>query len=136
MNDPLVGVANVEKPDLIARGASAGGLGKRRTQTVGAGPRDNRMVLHRNREIRPPDGSMGGVEFVEGVRSVHLVQHVAVDVNEIAAVGATGHEVFVPNFIDQSLRHGDFLCDTLQTLSGSSSAIIHDNRPSGGALNL
>jgi len=39
-------------------------------------------------------------QLLEGVRRVQLVQHVAVDINELAAVGAARDEMRIPDFLE------------------------------------
>ncbi len=45
-------------------------------------------------------------ELAERVRRVQLMQHVAVDVEQLAAVHAARHEMGVPDFLEQGFRHG------------------------------
>ena len=45
-------------------------------------------------------------ELLEGMRGVQLVQHMPVDIDEIAAVGAARHQMRVPDLVEQRLRHG------------------------------
>ena len=37
--------------------------------------------------------------------AMQLMQHVPVDIDEIAAVGAARHEMRVPDLVEQGLRH-------------------------------
>ena len=45
------------------------------------------------------------LQLLEGVRGMQLVQHVAVDIDEIAAVGAPRHQVRVPDLVEQGVGH-------------------------------
>jgi hypothetical protein len=51
--------------------------------------------------------------LLEGVGRVQLVQHVPVDIDEVAAVGAPPHQVRLPDLVEQGLGHdgfGQWLC--------------------------
>jgi hypothetical protein len=37
---------------------------------------------------------------------MQFVQHVAVDIEQVAAVGALSDQVRIPDFVEQSARHG------------------------------
>jgi len=58
------------------------------------------VVLHREREIRPAYAPVLLLQLLEGVGSVQLVQHVPVDIDKIAAIGAPRHEMAVPDLVE------------------------------------
>mgnify|MGYP003694769661 CR=1 FL=1 len=72
-------------PSRMARrnGAPSGLVVSSRPGLVGDG-----VVLHREGEVRPPHRAVLLLQRLEGVRGVQLVQHVAVDIDEIAPIGA------------------------------------------------
>jgi hypothetical protein len=69
------------------------------------------MVLHRESQIGATHRPPLFFEISEAVMRVQLVQHVAVDVEEVAAVGALAYKMKVPDLVEQSLRHGVSLSD-------------------------
>jgi hypothetical protein len=64
------------------------------------------MVLHREGEIGPVHRSLLLFQLREGVVSVQLMQHVAVDIEEVAAVGTLSDAMKIPNLVEQGARHG------------------------------
>ncbi len=71
-----------------------------------AGLGRNRMILHREGEIGPVHGALLLCQLGEGVMGMQFVQHVTVDIDELAAVGALADAVEVPDLVEQSARHG------------------------------
>jgi hypothetical protein len=64
-------------------------------------------VIQRGKgEVGPPHGAIGRGEFLEGVWRVQFMQHMPVDIDEIATVDAPGDNVSVPNLVDERRRHG------------------------------
>ena len=110
VRDALLGIAEVEHLDAVlfaalAHGAQEGGA--RRVGLVGAaGLGRDGVVLHREGEVRPRHLAALLLQRLEGVRRVQLMQHVAVDVDQVAAVHAAGDEMGVPDFIEQGFGHG------------------------------
>jgi hypothetical protein len=63
------------------------------------------------------------LQLLEGVGSVQLVQHVPVDIDEIAAIGAPPHQVRLPDLVEQGLGHGLAAC-SLNFVADRSGAAI------------
>jgi hypothetical protein len=63
------------------------------------------MVLHGKRQIGPMYLTVLLLQLRKRMVGVQLVQDMAVDVNEIASVGALSDQMKVPNLIEQSARH-------------------------------
>src|SRR3954470_11191893 len=63
------------------------------------------MILHREGEVRPCDLPVRLFELLECVRRVKLMQNMAVDVDQLAAVHAARHQMRVPNLVEQGLCH-------------------------------
>ena len=59
------------------------------------------MILHGEGEIGPPHRPVGLGELLEGMGTVQFVEHVPVDIDEIAAIGAPRHEVGIPDLVEQ-----------------------------------
>ena len=64
------------------------------------------MILHREGEVGARHVAALLGELAERVRRVQLMQHMAVDINQVAAVHAPRHEMGVPDFLEQVFRHG------------------------------
>ena len=109
MRDPLLGIGDVEQPDAMAAAAFAHRLEERRARGIGvvvaAGQGRNRMVLHGEGEVRPAHRPLFARELLEGMRRVQLMQHMPVDIDEVAPVRAPRHAMRVPDLIEQRLRH-------------------------------
>ena len=84
-------------------------LQERRARRIGvvvaAGLGGDGVVLHREGEVRPPHRAVLLLQLLERVRRVQLVQHVAVDIDEVAAVGAPRHQMRVPDLVEQRRGH-------------------------------
>jgi len=110
VGNALLGIVDVENLDSVALAALAHRLEEGRARRIGvvvaAGPGGDGVILHRERQIGPPHRPLLLRELLEGVRRMQLVQHVAVDIDEIAAVGALGDEVGVPDLVQQGVGHG------------------------------
>ena len=87
---------------MARRNARAVGIGG----VVAPGRRRDGVILHREGEIGPPHRPVGLGELLEGMGTVQLMEHVPVDVDEVAAVGAARHEMRIPDLVEQGLRHG------------------------------
>ena len=59
------------------------------------------VIDRREGPIRSPDGSSRLPQTVERLRRGHLVNEVAVDVQECPAAGKVGDDVLVPDFIEE-----------------------------------
>src|SRR5262249_1464693 len=66
------------------------------------------VVLHREGEVGPPHWTVLLLERLEGVRGVQLMQHMAVDVDQLAAVDALGDQMGIPDFFEQGFGHDFF----------------------------
>ena len=112
MGDALLGIAEIEDADAVAAAALAHGAQKRGAVGIGAvvaaGRGGDGVILHGEGEIGPPHRPVRLGELLECVGAVKLVEHVPVDVDEIASVGAAGDEMGVPDLVEQGLRHGGF----------------------------
>jgi len=75
---------------------------------VAAGRGGDGVILHGEGEIGPPHRPVRLGELLECVGAVKLVEHVPVDVDEIAAIGAPRHEMRIPDLVEQGLQHGGF----------------------------
>ena len=109
VRDALLGIVDVEKLDAVAAAALAHRLEKGRARRVGgvvaAGLGGDGVVLHREGEVRPAHRPMLLLQLLEGVRRVQLVQHVAVDIDELAAVGAARDQMGIPDLVEQGFGH-------------------------------
>ena len=101
VTDALLGIAEVEEPNAVAPAALAHGSQEGSPGRIGvvvaAGLGRDRVVLHRESEIGAPHRAALLVELLEGVRRVQLMQHVPVDIDELAPVGTPRHPMSVPN---------------------------------------
>ena len=95
VRDALLGIVEVEHPDAVPAAALAHrpeeGRARRIGVVVAAGLGGDGMVLHREGQVGPPHRTLLLRELLERVRRVQLVQHVAVDIDQLAAVGAARH---------------------------------------------
>ena len=66
------------------------------------------MVLHGEGQVRPAHVPVLLLQLFEGVGSVQFVQHVAVDIDQVAAIGAPRHQMGLPNLVEQGLGHDGF----------------------------
>ena len=109
VRDALLRIAEIEDADAVlgtalAHGAQEGGAG-RIGGVVATGFCGDGVVLHREGEVGAPHRPLLFFQRLEGMRGVQLVQHVAVDINKVAPVGATRHQMGVPDLVEQGLRH-------------------------------
>ena len=110
VGDALLGVIDVKNSDVVATAALAHRLDERRAGWIGtvvaAGSGGDGMILHGECEIGPAHRPPLLLQLLEGMGRVQLVQHVPVDVDEIAAVGAPRHQMRVPDLVEQGPGHG------------------------------
>jgi catechol 2,3-dioxygenase-like lactoylglutathione lyase family enzyme len=64
------------------------------------------VILHREGQVEPVHRPLLPRQLREGVVRVQLVEHMAVDIDEIAAVAALSDAMKVPDFVEQGSRHG------------------------------
>jgi hypothetical protein len=64
------------------------------------------MILHRERQIGSMNRPALFLQLRKCMMGVQFMQHMPVDVEQIAAVGALADPMKVPNFVEQSARHG------------------------------
>jgi hypothetical protein len=58
-------------------------------------------VIHRReRQVGPPDRALLLLQLLEGVRRVQFMQHMPVDVEQLATVGASADQMIVPDFLE------------------------------------
>jgi hypothetical protein len=105
VRNSLFRVVDVEKPYAIAAAALAHcldeGFSGRIGGVVAAGPGRHSVILHGEGKIGPVHGTLLLGEPREGVMGVQFMQHVTVDIDEIAAVGALPDAMKIPDFIEQ-----------------------------------
>ena len=111
VDDPLLGRGRVDVVD-----AEFGGVGAQRVELRGAlrigdrqqpavrpQPRRRRQIVvrHRQRQFRPAHPATRGAQPLERLRARHLVDQVAVDVDQAGAVVAPLDDVGVPDLLVQ-----------------------------------
>jgi hypothetical protein len=110
VRDALLGIVDVEQADAVAAAAFAHRLEKGRARRIGGvvatWPGGDGVILHGEGEVGPAHRPLLLVELLEGVGRVQLVQHVAVDIDEVASVGAPRDQMRVPDLVEQGLSHG------------------------------
>ncbi len=110
VRDALLGIIDVVELDAVLPAAFAHGLEKGRARRVGivvaAGLGGDGVVLHGEGEVRPPHRPLLLLQLFERMGRVQLVQHVAVDIDELAAVRAPRDEMGVPDLVEQGFGHG------------------------------
>ena len=105
VGDALLGIAEIEDADAVAAASFAhrpqewGAVGVRGVVAAGLG-RDG-VVLHREGQIGTSNAAVGLGELLEGMGSVKLMEHVPVDIDEVAAVAAAGDEMRIPDLVEQ-----------------------------------
>ena len=109
VRDALLRVVDVEQPDAVAPAARAHRLEKCRARwvsaVVAAGLGGDGVVLHGEGQVRPPHRAVLLLQLFERVGRMQFVQHVPVDIDEIAAVGAPRHQMRVPDLVEQRRGH-------------------------------
>jgi hypothetical protein len=110
MGDALLGIAEIEDANAVAPAAFAHGAQERGAVGIGgvvaAGRRGDGVILHREGEIGPPHRPVRLGKLREGMGPMQLMQHVPVDIDEIAAIGAPRDEMGLPDLVEQGLRNG------------------------------
>jgi hypothetical protein len=106
--DALLGIAHVEEMEAVALRRRAHRLRERRRVRIGrlgaARHGRERVIEHAERQVGTTQRAPGRRESREGMRSVQLVQHVAVHVDQLATVGAPAGDVRVPHFVEERPR--------------------------------
>ena len=64
-----------------------------------------RVVLRREGEVGPPHRPLLLLELRQRVRRVQIMHDVAIDIDEVAPVGAPRHQVGLPDLVEQGLGH-------------------------------
>ena len=72
---------------------------------VAAGLGRDGVVLHREGQVGPAHRPLLLLQLLEGVRRVQLVQHVPVDIDELAAIGALRDQMGIPDLVEQGVGH-------------------------------
>ena len=62
------------------------------------------VILHRDGQVGPPHRTACLLEALEGVRRMQLMQHVTVDIDQLAAVRTPRHAMGVPDLVEQRAR--------------------------------
>ncbi len=110
VRNALLGIVDIEQPDAVIAAALAHRLDERGARGVGivvaAGPGRHGVILHREGQVGPVHFALLLLQLRKGMMGVQFVQHVAIDIDEIAAVGALADAVEVPDFVEQSGWHG------------------------------
>ena len=110
VRNALFGIADVEQPDAVVAATLAHRLDEGGSRRIGgvvaAGFCRHRVILHRKRQVGPVHRPLLPRQLREGVMGMQLVQHMAVDIDEIAAVAALSDAMKVPDFVEQRSRHG------------------------------
>jgi hypothetical protein len=105
----LPGIVDVEQPDAVLGAAFPHACSERRALRIAVVPwrlgAVETVILHREREIGGGTACAPRRCASEGT-GVQLVQHVPIDIDEIAAIGAAGHQMRRPDLVEQRLRHG------------------------------
>ena len=106
VRNALLGIVDIEQPDAVVAAAFAHRLDKGGARRVGvvvaSGPGRYRMILHREGQVGPVHFSLLLLQLREGMMGVQLVQHVAIDIEQIAAIGALADAMEIPDFVEQS----------------------------------
>jgi hypothetical protein len=64
------------------------------------------VISHGNRRVWPSYRSAGRAKTIESLRAMHLVEDVAVHVENARAVHQPLHHVRIPDFVEQRARLG------------------------------
>ena len=110
MRDALLGIAEIEDADAVAGGCPrAWRAGRRRRPDWSSSVRPGLVAtvwscIEKVRSGRAHRALLL-LELLEGVRRVQLMQHMAVDIDEIAAVDALRDEMGVPDLVEQGAGH-------------------------------
>ena len=103
VHDALTTVGNVEIGHAVAAGILAQGLDLQARHRVGnavlAAGGGHVVVDHRQIGIEPPRLPVRLLQPLEGLRAGHLVQQVAVDVEQAAAIGLVADDVCIPELV-------------------------------------
>ena len=107
--DALLAIVDVEQPDAVLAATFAHRLDEGGASGIGglvaAGLGGDGVILHGKREIGAAHRAPLLFELREGVMRVQFVQHVAIDIEQIAAVGALPDPMKIPDFVEQRARH-------------------------------
>ena len=111
MSDTLAHITEVEQLDSGAQGSFTGGLNEcgatRHAGRIGSAGKGIDDVIHGAEcLLRIAHLAPTGLEAFERHAAGALMQEYPVDVDEAGAVTQIGYPVFVPDFVDNCLRHG------------------------------
>ena len=109
VDDPLPAAAGREERHAELRAVPAQGIQLRLGERIGHRPVLGRdVVIHRReRQIGPPDLPAGEPETVEGLGRGDLVDQVQIDEEDGRLPLGLGHEMPLPDALEQRLRHSD-----------------------------
>ena len=106
VRNTLLRIVKIENLDLVPNAALAHRLEEGRARRIGVVVpsrfRRDGMIHRRKRQIGPPHRPMLLLKLFERVRRMQFVQHMPVDVEQLAAVGAGANQMTVPDFLEKS----------------------------------
>ena len=73
---------------------------------IAAGLGGDGVVLHREGQIGPVHRPALLLQRGKCMMRMQFVQHVPVDIEQVAAIGALSDQMQIPDFVEQSARHG------------------------------
>ena len=110
VGNALLRIVDVEKSYAVLARALAHRPQERRAGRIGvviaAGLGGDGVVLHGESQIGPVDRPALLLQRGKCMMRMQFVQHVPVDIEQVAAIGALSDQVRIPDFVEQSARHG------------------------------
>ena len=104
MGNALLGIFEIEQPNAVGPATLAhrpDESGSRRVGlVVAAGLGRHRMILHRESQVGAAHRPDLLLQLRESVMGVQLMQHMTIDIDEIAAVGALRDAMKIPYFVE------------------------------------
>ena len=109
MADALLAIVDVEQPDAALAATFAHRLDEGGSSGIGvlvaAGLGGDGVILHGEGDIGAAHRAPLLFELRKGVMRVQFVKHVAIDIEQIAAVAALSDAMKIPDFVEQRVRH-------------------------------
>ena len=107
--DALLAIIHIEQPNAVLAAALAHRLDERRASRIGGlvapGLGGDGVILHGESQIGAAHRAPLLFKLRKGVMRMQFVQNVAIDVEQIAAVGALSDAMRIPDFVEQCARH-------------------------------